>query len=83
MKCIRLFRIGALTLGLCCLHAMVNGQSNDQGLIRGTVSDSRGAVIPGANVTLIDVGTNVSKKPLPTTTVSMSLPDCGRRITGC
>ena len=62
MKCIRLVRIGALTLSLCCLHAMVNGQSNDQGLIRGTVSDSRGAVIPGANVTLTDVGTNVSEK---------------------
>ena len=62
MKCIRLVRIGALTLSLCCLHAMVNGQSNDQGLIRGTVSDSRGAVIPGANVTLTEVGTNVSEK---------------------
>jgi hypothetical protein len=62
VKCIRLFRIGTLALGLCCLHAMVNGQSNDQGLIRGTVSDSRGAVIPGANVTLIDVGTNISQK---------------------
>jgi hypothetical protein len=62
VKCIRLFRIGALALSLCCLHAMVNGQSNDQGLIRGTVSDSRGAVIPGANVTLTDVGTNVSEK---------------------
>jgi hypothetical protein len=52
VKCIRLFRIGALALGLCCLPAMVKGQTNEQGLIRGTVSDSRGAVIPGANVTL-------------------------------
>src|ERR1700728_1908311 len=41
---------------------MVHGQSNEQGLIRGTVSDSRGAVIPGASVTLTDVGTNVSQK---------------------
>src|SRR3984957_5806343 len=49
-------------MGLCCLPAMVNGQSNDQGQIRGTVSDSRGAVIPGATVTLTDVGTNVSVK---------------------
>ena len=61
MKSIRLLRIGALTLGLCCLPT-VNGQSNDQGQIRGTVSDSRGAVIPGATVTLTDVGTNVSEK---------------------
>jgi hypothetical protein len=62
VKCIRLFRIGALALGLCCLPAMVKGQTNEQGLIRGTVSDSRGAVIPGANVTLTDVATNVSQK---------------------
>jgi Carboxypeptidase regulatory-like domain/TonB dependent receptor len=62
VKCIRLFRIGALALSLCCLHAMVNGQTNEQALIRGTVSDSRGAVIPGASVTLTDVGTNVSQK---------------------
>ena len=62
MKSIRLFRIGTLILGLCCLHAVGNGQSNDQGQIRGTVSDSRGAVIAGATVTLTDVGTNVSEK---------------------
>ena len=62
MRSIRWCRIGALTLGLCCLHALVNGQSDDQGQIRGTVSDSGGAVIPGARVTLVDVGTNVSQK---------------------
>ena len=83
MKCIRLFRIGALALGLCCLPAMVNGQSNDQGLIRGTVSDSRGAVIPGANVTLTDVGTNVSEKTTANDHGLMSLRDCGQPITGC
>jgi hypothetical protein len=62
MKYIRSIRIGALTLALCCLQGMVFGQSNDQGEIRGTISDSRGAVIPGASVTLIDAGTNVAEK---------------------
>jgi Carboxypeptidase regulatory-like domain len=62
VKCTSLFRIGALVLGLCGLHGMVNGQSSEQGQIRGTVSDSRGSVIPGANVTLTDVGANVSEK---------------------
>jgi hypothetical protein len=60
VKSIRSFRIGALILSFCCLHTVGNGQSNDQGQIRGTVSDSRGAVIAGATVTLTDVGTNVS-----------------------
>jgi Carboxypeptidase regulatory-like domain/TonB dependent receptor len=62
VKSIRFFRIGTLVLALCCLHGVVPGQSNDQGQLRGTVSDSRGAVIPGANVTLVDSGTNVSQK---------------------
>ncbi len=62
MKSIRLFRIGALFLVFCCLQIMVSGQSSEQGQIRGTVSDSRGAVIPGATVTLTDVGTSVSEK---------------------
>src|SRR6202050_423367 len=62
MKYIRSIRIGALTLVVCCLQGIGFGQSNDQGEIRGTISDSRGAVIPGASVTLVDVGTNVAQK---------------------
>ncbi len=62
MKSFRSFRISALTLVLCCFHGLSFAQSSDQGQIRGTVSDSRGAVIPHANITLVDVGTNVSEK---------------------
>ena len=39
---------------------MLNGQSNDQGQIRGTVLDSSEALVTGAQITLIDTGTNVS-----------------------
>jgi Carboxypeptidase regulatory-like domain/TonB dependent receptor len=56
------FRISILILGLCCFTHPSNAQSNDQAQIRGTVSDSSGAVIPHAGITLTDVGTNVSQK---------------------
>ncbi len=41
------------------LAALVWGQS-DQGVITGTISDSTGAVIPGARVTVREMNTNVS-----------------------
>jgi hypothetical protein len=55
-------RVLVLTLGLCCFGQFANAQSSEQGQIRGTVSDSSGAVIPQAHVTLTDIGTNVSQK---------------------
>ena len=62
MKSFCLFRTGALILGFYCLQGVLHGQSNEQGQIRGTVSDSSGAVIQGAHVVLTDTGTNVSQK---------------------
>jgi hypothetical protein len=56
------FRIFLLILGLCCFSHFSHAQSSDQAQIRGTVSDSSGAVIPHAGVTLTDIGTNVSQK---------------------
>ena len=57
------FRIVILiVLGICSFSLSSNAQSNDQGQVRGTVSDSSGAVIPHAAVTLTDTGTNVSQK---------------------
>jgi hypothetical protein len=55
-------RIGSLLLGLYCFSYLTYGQSNNQAQIRGTVSDSSGALIPQARVTLTDTGTNVSQK---------------------
>ena len=40
---------------------MVNAQTTNQAGVRGTVSDSSGAVIPGAKVTITDVGTAISQ----------------------
>jgi len=37
------------------------GQSINQSQLRGTITDSSGAVIAGANVTITDVGTNISQ----------------------
>jgi hypothetical protein len=56
------FRIFTLILGLCCFPHSSNAQSSDQAQMRGTVSDSSGAVIPHARVTLTDTGTNISQK---------------------
>jgi hypothetical protein len=51
-----------IVLTICCFPLSINAQSNEQGQLRGTVSDSSGAVIPHAAVTLTDTGTNVSQK---------------------
>ncbi len=62
MRSFRGFRILPLILGLYCLPHASHAQSNEQAQMRGTVSDSSGAVIPQARVTLTDIGTNVSQK---------------------
>ncbi len=61
MGSFRGFRTFLLILGLCCLPPCSNAQSSEQGQMRGTVSDSSGAVIPNARVTLTDTGTNISQ----------------------
>ena len=47
---------------LLCLFLLVIVASaqQDQGVITGTVMDSTGAVIPGANVTATEVNTNIT-----------------------
>jgi hypothetical protein len=56
------FRILNLILGLCCFSHFSLAQSSDEAQMRGTVSDSSGAVIPHASVSLTDIGTNVSQR---------------------
>ena len=47
--------IGMCLICTCALHAQVAGTAN----VQGTVTDPTGAVIPGAQVTLIDIATQV------------------------
>jgi len=47
---------------LFCAAGVVFGQGTDLGTIRGTVTDSTGAVIPGAKVTVTDTLTNTSRE---------------------
>ncbi|MBK7927645.1 MAG: TonB-dependent receptor [Bryobacterales bacterium] len=52
-------RIAAALFFLClCAY----GQGTDLGAIRGSVVDSTGGVIPGASVTILDQGTQISRK---------------------
>jgi hypothetical protein len=46
----------------------------DRGVIRGSVTDSSGGVIPGANVTAIRVDTNTSFKTVATATGDYTIP---------
>ena len=49
-----------LIMGACCTRGAY-AQNTNSGDIRGTVTDSTGAIIPGATVTTLDVNTGVSK----------------------
>ncbi len=62
MRFLRGCRAHLLLALLCCLSHPGFAQSSSEGQIRGTISDSSGAVIPNAQVTLTDVGTNISQK---------------------
>jgi hypothetical protein len=49
----------------CCLLSMVPvalGQGTDLGTIRGTVTDSSGAVVASASVTVLDLGTGATRE---------------------
>ncbi len=50
-----------LMIGIVCLSAVVLAQSINQTQLRGTVTDSSGAIVSGAKVTITDVGTNISQ----------------------
>jgi hypothetical protein len=47
---------------LLCAAGIAFGQGTDLGTIRGTVTDSTGAVIPGAMVTVTDALTNTARE---------------------
>jgi hypothetical protein len=47
---------------LFCAAGVLFGQGTDLGTIRGTVTDSTGAVIPGATVTVTDALTNTARE---------------------
>src|SRR5215467_3713980 len=49
-------------LALSCYNPVANAQGLDTALLRGTVTDSSGAVVPGATVTMTNVATGVSEK---------------------
>ncbi|MGO8719865.1 MAG: carboxypeptidase regulatory-like domain-containing protein [Acidobacteriaceae bacterium] len=61
MKISRFAVLFGLTLGIGCLSLTVLAQSINQTQIRGTITDSSGAIVPGAKVTITDVGTNISQ----------------------
>ena len=50
-----------LIIGIGCLSAVVLAQSINQTQLRGTITDSSGAIVAGAKVTITDVGTNISQ----------------------
>jgi hypothetical protein len=55
--------VAASTLVAASLFpTLLCAQGSDTALLRGTVTDSTGAVIPGATVTMTNVGTQVSEK---------------------
>jgi Carboxypeptidase regulatory-like domain len=62
MRCLgrRLSRVVFAVL-LLCFSRIGLAQSTNSGDIRGTVTDSTGALIPGVAVTVVNVDTNVSK----------------------
>src|SRR5438309_4104378 len=45
-----------------CASTFVHGQGTDLGTIRGTVTDSSGAVVTNANVTVLDVQTGATRQ---------------------
>jgi hypothetical protein len=51
---------GAIFTLVWFLPFMVSAQSSNQAQLHGAVTDSSGAVIPGATATMTDVGTNIS-----------------------
>src|SRR5450755_200792 len=55
MKRVSLFFLFVLTALLCVVQAF--GQGTDLGTVRGVVTDSAGAVIPGAAITITDTST--------------------------
>jgi outer membrane receptor protein involved in Fe transport len=67
----------AATLGLLALSLLLNGVSLGQiksGVITGTVTDPTGAVIAGANVSVVNMETNVATTAVTDETGSFTVP---------
>jgi hypothetical protein len=62
MKSRFLFGILVVSVLALCSTMPVFGQGTDLGTIRGTVTDSSGAVVANANVTALDVGTGATRE---------------------
>lgn len=54
-------RLVVMAILLVCSSVFVYGQGTDLGTIRGTVTDSSGAVVPNASVTILDVRTGATR----------------------
>ena len=50
-----------LIIAISCTFSVVLAQSINQTQLRGTVTDSSGAIVAGAKVTITDIGTNISQ----------------------
>src|ERR1035437_10344907 len=65
--------IGFLGVIFVCAVASLLAQT-DRGVITGTVKDASGAVVPGAQVTAIQTGTNANFKTKTTTSGDFTVP---------
>src|SRR5690242_9000315 len=54
--------LAAALLSAALFPSLLMAQGSDTALLRGTVTDSTGAVVPGATVTMTNVATGVSEK---------------------
>jgi hypothetical protein len=61
MRVLRQLLLTGVLAGLLYVP-IAQAQSKDQAGIRGTVTDSSGALIPGAKITITDVATNISRR---------------------
>ncbi|MGC1783098.1 MAG: TonB-dependent receptor [Acidobacteriaceae bacterium] len=61
MKLSRSAILMGILLGISCFPGLTFGQSINQTQLRGTITDSSGAIVPGAKITITDVGTNISQ----------------------
>ena len=64
MKMCRGAAIHSAFLGLMLAVVPAVGQSVNQSQLRGTITDSSGAVVAGANVSITDIGTNISQSTI-------------------
>ena len=61
-----------LLVGLCVMASLM--AQTDRGVITGTVKDTSGAVVPGAQITAIQTGTNANFKTRTTASGDFTVP---------